>query len=97
MRFVFASSMLLMETRCRIDIVSGLPTTGYAFLEIDEHQHSFGYAAMLSCGMKRMGRVMKILMQEAGDLMPNDLGIRYNPYEWYVNRVLMSLPSAAAR
>jgi hypothetical protein len=82
------------ETWCRIDFVLGLPTTGYAFLEIDEHQHRFGYDAMLSCDMKRMGRVMESLMQEAGNFMPSVFWIRYNPHEWHVDGVLKSFPKA---
>ena len=75
------------DTWCRIDFVLGLDCGGYIFLEVDEHQHRFGYDAMLSCDMKRMSKVMTSLTLEAGGAMPNICWLRYNPNAWHVSNV----------
>ena len=49
------------DSWCRIDFVLGVDGGGYVFLEVDEHQHRFGYDALLSCDMKRMAKVMASL------------------------------------
>jgi ssDNA-binding Zn-finger/Zn-ribbon topoisomerase 1 len=79
------------DTWCRVDFVLGT-ATGYVFLEVDEHQHRFGYDAMLSCDMKRMAKVMASLALEAGASMPNVFWVRYNPNAWHVNGALQSVP-----
>ena len=65
---------------------------GYVFLEVDEHQHEFGYDASLSCDMKRMAKVMTSLTIEAGDSVPRVLWLRYNPHSYRVDGDLVSIP-----
>ncbi len=75
------------DTWCRIDFVLKV-STGYVFLEVDEHQHRCGYDAELSCDMKRMAKVMGSLVVECSNNeinTPNIYWIRYNPNTWYIN------------
>ena len=65
---------------------------GYVILEVDEHQHNFGYDSKLSCDMKRMSKVMTSLVMEVGDAVPNMFWIRYNPHAWRVNGERCSVP-----
>lgn len=80
---------------CRIDFVISLPG-GLVFLEVDEHQHRFGYDSLLSCDQKRMGNVMEALAIEARDpeALPNVVWIRYNPHAWRVGGELQKRPKA---
>lgn len=83
------------DTWCRIDFVLGVDGGGYVFLEVDEHQHRFGYDAFLSCDMKRMSKVMTSLTVEAGEAVPRTLWLRYNPHTWHVDGVRQSMPKAS--
>ena len=69
----------------KIDFVLGVEG-GLVFLEVDEHQHKYGYRDHLSCDIKRMNSVMGSLIMEASALpvpsMPNVLWLRYNPNAW---------------
>ena len=79
------------DTWCRIDFVLGLET-GYVFLEIDEHQHRFGYNNdTLSCDMKRMSKVMSSLTCEIENV-PNIMWVRYNPNVWYTDNIKQEIP-----
>jgi hypothetical protein len=64
----------------RIDFVIGTEG-GLIFLEVDEHQHKFGYEP--SCDMKRMAKVHESLAV-AGSNIPI-YWIRYNPNEFSVD------------
>ena len=79
------------DTYCRLDFVVAV-AGGYVFLEVDEHQHRFGYDASLSCDMKRMAKVMTSLTIEAGDSVPRVLWLRYNPHAYHVDGDLVSIP-----
>ena len=81
------------DTWCRIDFVLAVDG-GYVFLEVDEHQHQFGYDANLSCDMKRMAKVMTSLIVEAGDALPHIYWLRYNPHAWHVDGGTKSVPKA---
>ena len=81
------------DTWCRIDFVVAVEG-GYIFLEVDEHQHRFGYGAALSCDMKRMAKVMASLVVEAGDRVPRIVWLRYNPHEWRVDGQPRRVPKA---
>ena len=82
------------DTFCRIDFVLGLES-GFVFLEVDEHQHRFGYDAALSCDMKRMAKVMSSLVVEAGDAVPRVQWVRYNPNAHHVDGATQAAPKAA--
>ena len=86
---------------CRIDFILGYNGPSYVFLEVDEHQHRFGYrqadGAAISCDAKRMGSVHTSLAVEFGKLgrdVPPIYWLRYNPHEWHVDGVTMRLPKA---
>jgi hypothetical protein len=79
------------DTFGRLDFVVAV-AGGYVFLEVDEHQHEFGYDANLSCDMKRMAKVMTSLTIEAGDNVPRVLWLRYNPHAYRVDGDLVSIP-----
>lgn len=74
-----------------IDFVISLPSGGICFLEVDEHQHKYGYSAEKSCDMKRMNRVEASRTLEHlsnhPDLsaMPKTMWLRYNPHEYSLN------------
>ena len=57
---------------CRIDFILGYDGPSYVFLEVDEHQHRFGFrqadGAAISCDAKRMGSVHTSLAVEFGKL-----------------------------
>jgi uncharacterized C2H2 Zn-finger protein len=67
----------------RIDFVLGVPN-GFVFLEVDEHQHNYGYGAELSCDMKRMANVMESLAVETDYNVPPIYWLRYNTHAWHV-------------
>ena len=78
----------------KIDFVLGVPD-GYVFLEVDEHQHRFGYDnESLSCDMKRMGSVQESLAIESGFQLPNLYWLRYNPHAHRANGDLVKVPKA---
>ena len=77
----------------RIDFVLGVPN-GYVFLEVDEHQHQYGYDASISCDMKRMSHVTESLFVETGGNPPWIYWLRYNPHAWRVGGALQSVPKA---
>ena len=78
----------------RIDFVLGVPG-GYVFLEVDEHQHRFGYDnESLSCDMKRMASVMESLAVETNYDLPNVYWLRYNPHAHRANGDLVKVPKA---
>jgi len=82
------------DTWCRIDFVLGFDG-GYVFLEVDEHQHKFGYDSLLSCDMKRMSKVMSSVAVEAhtnGNATPRIMWLRYNPNTCHVAGILQSVP-----
>ena len=86
---------------CRIDFILGYDGPSYVFLEVDEHQHRFGYrqadGAAISCDAKRMASVHTSLAVEFGKLgrdVPPIYWARYNPHEWHVDGVTMRLPKA---
>ena len=64
----------------RIDFVIGTEG-GLIFLEVDEHQHKFGYEP--SCDLKRMSKVHESLAV-AGCHIPI-CWVRYNPNEFSMN------------
>jgi len=79
------------DTWCYIDFVLGL-NSGYVFLEIDEHQHRFGYNNdTLSCDMKRMSKVMSSLTCEMENI-PNIMWVRYNPNDWCIDNIKQEIP-----
>ena len=78
-----------VDTWCRIDFVLGL-SSGFVFLEVDEHQHRFGYNAELSCDMKRMNKVMTSLTVETAAI-PRIFWLRYNPNAWHMNGELKAV------
>ena len=67
----------------RIDFVLNVPD-GFVFLEVDEHQHNYGYGAELSCDMKRMANVMESLAVETDYNAPPIYWLRYNTHAWHV-------------
>ena len=78
----------------KIDFVLGVPD-GYVFLEVDEHQHRFGYDnESLSCDMKRMASVQESLAIESGFELPNLYWLRYNPHAHRANGDLVKVPKA---
>ena len=77
----------------RIDFVIWTPG-GLVFLEVDEHQHRFGYHAELSCDMKRMNQVMASLTLELGDARPHVYWLRYNPNAWHLDEETQRVPTA---
>lgn len=78
----------------RIDFVLGVPD-GYVFLEVDEHQHRFGYDNdSLSCDMKRMASVMESLAVETDYNLPNVYWLRFNPHAHRANGDLVKVPKA---
>ena len=78
----------------RIDFVLGVPD-GYVFLEVDEHQHRFGYDnESLSCDLKRMASVMESLAIETNFDVPNVYWLRYNPHAHRANGELVKVPKA---
>lgn len=86
---------------CRIDFILGYDGPSYVFLEVDEHQHRFGFrqadGAAISCDAKRMGSVHTSLAVEFGKLgrdAPPIYWLRYNPHEWHVDGVTTRLPKA---
>ena len=85
------------DSWCRIDFVLGVDGGGYVFLEVDEHQHRFGYGALLSCDMKRMAKVMASLTVEAGEAVPRVAWLRYNPHTWHVDGTLQRRAPRASR
>ena len=76
-----------MDAATKNRIAMHLTAEWLVFLEVDEHQHRFGYDRLVSCDLKRMGQVMESLAIEAGDLdaLPNILWLRYNPHAWRVD------------
>ena len=81
------------DTWCRIDFVLGVPN-GFVFLEVDEHQHKYGYGDHLSCDMKRMACVMESLAVETNYNVPNLYWLRYNPNAWHVGGETRRMPKA---
>ena len=86
---------------CKIDFILGYDGPSYVFLEVDEHQHRFGFrqadGAAISCDAKRMGSVHTSLAVEFGKLnrdVPPIYWLRYNPHEWHVDGVTTRLPKA---
>ena len=77
----------------RIDFVLGVPN-GFVFLEVDEHQHKYGYGDHLSCDMKRMACVMESLAVETNYNVPNLYWLRYNPNAWHVGGETRRMPKA---
>ena len=78
----------------KIDFVLGVPD-GYVFLEVDEHQHRFGYDnESLSCDLKRMCSVMESLAIETNFDVPNVYWLRYNPHAHRANGELVKVPKA---
>jgi hypothetical protein len=74
--------------------VLAFPNGGFVFLEVDEHQHRFGYTnadgAAISCDAKRMTNVFTSLTVEfagAGIEPPAIFWLRYNPHEWCVDGI----------
>ena len=77
----------------RLDFVLGVPGGGYVFLEVDEHQHRFGYDnESLSCDMKRMASVVESLAIETNFDLPSIYWLRYNPHAHRANGALVSVP-----
>ena len=77
---------------CRIDFVLAYDDGTFVFLEVDEHQHRFGYdgedGARLSCDSKRMANVQSSITIEfvaVGADAPPIYWLRYNPHTWHVN------------
>lgn len=81
------------DTWCSIDFVLGVPN-GFVFLEVDEHQHKYGYGDHLSCDMKRMACVMESLAVETNYNVPNLYWLRYNPNAWHVGGETRRMPKA---
>ena len=67
----------------RIDFVIEI-NGGIIFLEVDEHQHRFGYYSV-NCDLKRMSYVMESLVY-SGNTLPI-LWLRYNPNAYSVNGI----------
>ena len=89
------------KSSCRIDFVLCVKPGCYVFLEVDEHQHRFGYAgadgAGISCDSKRMANVQTSLTIEfatAGLEPPPIYWLRYNPHEWHVDGLVRKVPKA---
>ena len=57
------------------------------FLEVDEHQHKFGYGS-ISCDMRRMSTIVESLCLEGNDLPV--IFIRYNPHSYTVDGISVS-------
>ena len=70
---------------CKIDFILTV-LGGYVFLEVDEHQHRFGYRGDISCDAKRMCNVLTSITIELGDT-PSIYWLRYNPHAWHVSGV----------
>ena len=69
---------------CRIDFILNVGCT-YIFLEVDEHQHRFGYNSSLSCDSKRMTDVAAtLLLCEDAERMPLIHWLRYNSHGYHV-------------
>ena len=75
---------------CRIDFVLGCEGGGYAFLEVDEHQHRFAGDG-IACDAKRMANVHASLTLEGVMDVPI-AWVRYNPHDFRVDGVLQRLP-----
>ena len=80
---------------CRGDFVLGYHN-GYVFLEVDEHQHRFGYNhgdnKAISCDSKRMANVhtsITIECSSQGVDVPFVYWLRYNPDAWHVDETLV--------
>ena len=81
---------------CRIDFVLSYANGAYVFLEVDEHQHRFGYVerdgAAISCDAKRMANVFTSLTVEFRNADPPPIyWLRYNPHEFQVDGVTQTL------
>jgi hypothetical protein len=83
---------------CRVDFVLAYDDGGYVFLEIDEHQHRFGYAgadgAGISCDAKRMANAMTSLTMEFANVSsdpPPVYWLRYNPHAFRANAALQDV------
>jgi hypothetical protein len=82
------------EHRARIDFIISLPQGGTVFLEVDEHQHKYGYNSLVSCDMRRIARIEESrFMEEAKCNIPpqNVVWVRYNPHTFRVHGKLVSL------
>ena len=86
---------------CRIDFVLGYEGGGFVFLEVDEHQHRFGFrqgdSAAISCDAKRVANVHTSLTLEFSSTpsgAPSVYWLRYNPHEWHVDGVTTRMPKA---
>lgn len=79
----------------RIDFVLGVRAgAGYVFLEVDEHQHRYGYESeQVSCDMKRMNSVLASINVEFDFDPPSIYWLRYNPSAWHVDGVLRRVPT----
>lgn len=82
---------------CRIDFVIAYDG-GYVFLEVDEHQHRFGYnnadGAAISCDSKRMANVHTSITMEFDSLQcdaPSIFWLRFNPHAWHVDGELVRI------
>ena len=83
---------------CRIDFVLAYDDGTFVFLEVDEHQHRFGYdgedGAHLSCDSKRMANVQTSITIEfvaVGADPPPIYWFRYNPHTWHVNGTVITV------
>ena len=83
---------------CRIDFVLAYDDGTFVFLEVDEHQHRFGYdgedGAHLSCDSKRMANVQSSITIEFASVgvdAPPVFWLRYNPHAWHVNGTTITL------
>ena len=83
---------------CRIDFVLSYDDGTFVFLEVDEHQHRFGYdgedGAHLSCDSKRMANVQTSVTFEfvaVGADVPTIFWLRYNPQTFHVNGTTMTV------
>lgn len=84
---------------CRLDFVLGYDGPCYAFLEVDEDQHRFGFrqgdGAAISCDAKRMANVHTSLALECGAQgreAPPIRWVRYNPNAWHVDGATVRVP-----
>jgi hypothetical protein len=73
----------------RIDFIVAVEG-GCVFLEVDEHQHRYGYNGELSCDMKRMARVAEAMVFEGVEI--NVRWLRYNPHAWHVDDKTRRVP-----
>ena len=62
------------------------------FLEVDEHQHQYGYNASISCDLRRMSHVLESLFVELGEALPFVFFLRYNCHAWRVNGNVTHIP-----